>query len=315
MTKKAEEIYTGLESRLGEVGMRVRAVDTRHLPELREDIESRFRKMIDTRLYWKYLSKLSYALPEEMPGARSIVVVAAPSPILQVTFRWKEREYETLIPPTYNHDSDDEAIECIEGHLKPGGYRIIKAGLPEKLLAVRSGLAKYGKNNITYVEGMGSYHRPVVFFTDAPLPEEYWGEPLMAEQCGNCKACVTNCPTGAISKKRFLLHAEKCLTYFNESERKIPAWIEPGWHNSLVGCMRCQEVCPINRPYKNRVKHVGVFTHEETEQLLEGSKAGLEGSAVMKKLIGIGLVEDYEYVPRNLKLLIEQKKGLPQEKR
>ena len=34
--------------------------------------------------------------------------------------------------------------------LDPAGYQAKKAVLPWNLLAVRSGLAQYGKNNITY---------------------------------------------------------------------------------------------------------------------------------------------------------------------
>jgi epoxyqueuosine reductase len=37
-----------------------------------------------------------------------------------------------------------------------------------KRLAVRSGLARYGRNNVTYVEGMGSFLELSASLTDMP---------------------------------------------------------------------------------------------------------------------------------------------------
>lgn len=66
--------------------------------------------------------------------------------------------------------------------------------------------------------------------------------------CANCSVCLKNCPTGAISVNRFLIHGEKCMTYLNEyaPNYDFPEWVKPEWHNSLIGCMSCQLKCPKN---------------------------------------------------------------------
>ena len=121
--------------------------------------------------------------------------------------------------------------------LESGGYRAAKAVLPKKLLAVRSGLAAYGKNNITYVPGMGSFHGLVAVFSDLPAPEGTWRDAEMMEACHKCAACRRHCPTGAIDADRFLLRAERCLTFHNEKPVDVPfpGWIDAAWQAGEPG--------------------------------------------------------------------------------
>lgn len=62
------------------------------------------------------------------------------------------------------------------------------APLPQKLLAARSGLARYGKNNIAYVPKFGSHHILVSYYSSLPCVEETWTEPLMLDACRRCTA-------------------------------------------------------------------------------------------------------------------------------
>ncbi|MCP4221162.1 MAG: epoxyqueuosine reductase [bacterium] len=300
-----KKLFGTLVSCLSEMRMKVRVVDIKRLPELREGIEAGSRRLLDQRFYWKHISPFDYELPDQMPGARVVLVVIAAQPALILTFTRSDREYRIMVPPIYHHATDRQADMRIKELLQAEGYGLAPAQLPEKILAVRSGLAEYGRNNLIYVEGMGSYHRPVVFFTDAPFEEESWKELRVAELCAKCNACLKKCPTGAISRKRFLLHAEKCLTYFNESERKFPKWLKPELHHCLIGCMRCQEECPLNRSHLKQVNG-GTFSHEETEQILEGVKETELSPGIVEKLKRIDLLKDYKQVSRNLQALMEQ---------
>lgn len=173
-----------------------------------------------------------------------------------------------------------------------------------KLLAAGSGLARYGKNNITYVEDMGSYHRLTAFYTDATVFGEHWEEPQMLDQCHTCTACVKKCQTGAISSERFLLHTEKCLTYHNEREEPFPQWIDPSWHNCLIGCMVCQNACPVNKPFVRQLVHVGTFSREETGLILKDVAQGSLHQETLEKLKRINLLEYYKLISRNLNALL-----------
>jgi epoxyqueuosine reductase len=212
------------------------------------------------------------------------------------------------VPPTYLHweEKDKRVQQALLELLEPEGYRVAPAVLPKKSLAACSGLAVYGKNNITYVKGLGSYHRLAAFASDLPCEGDYWGAPQMLERCRNCQACRRACPAQAIEADRFLLRAERCLTFLNEKPGTVPfpAWLSEASHNCLVGCMRCQAGCPENLGVRDWIEEGGEFTKEETGLLLAGvPPAGLPAS-LAEKLERWDLLELYDLLPRNLNALL-----------
>jgi epoxyqueuosine reductase len=174
---------------------------------------------------------------------------------------------------------------------------------------VRSGLAKYGRNNITYVDGWGSYHRLRAFFSDIPCPQDNWQEPVALELCSKCEACVKKCPTHAIGADRFLLDGGKCLTFFNEANEEFPDWIDPAWHNCLIGCMVCQDVCPANKDHTAWIIPGGDFSEEETRMILEGVGKEKLPSGIIEKLKKICMFDEYDLLKRNLEVLMNQRKS------
>ncbi|HEX9261839.1 MAG TPA: 4Fe-4S double cluster binding domain-containing protein, partial [Candidatus Bathyarchaeia archaeon] len=133
-----------------------------------------------------------------------------------------------------------------------------------------------------------------------------WQKAKMMSRCHECNLCQKTCPTGAISADRFLLHAEKCLTYHNEKEAKIPfpKWIKPEWHNCIIGCMRCQAVCPENKQFLSLVGEIAEFTEKETKQLLEGVPSEMLPSETLLKMKLLSLTDYYKELPRNLGVLL-----------
>jgi epoxyqueuosine reductase len=196
--------------------------------------------------------------------------------------------------------------DFLEAYLASEGYRLKKVRLPEKLLAVLSGLAQYGKNNITYVKGAGSFHRPVIYISDFPCEADSWGEPTVIEQCEKCNACMKACPTAAIQSDRFLLHAERCLTFHNERSNDFPEWLSPTWHNSLVGCMICQKVCPANKDILKWIESGAIFDREETALILDSVPHDELPREIQEKLNRLDMMEYYDMLGRNLRVLIEQ---------
>jgi epoxyqueuosine reductase len=298
-------VATTVLSRLEGPGCKARIVSVKHLAELKGEIERNHSEgLIDDGVYCDYSYAFNSEVPEALAQARSIIIVASPVPAEVATFTVNGRTLQAVIPPTYNHSTDQQACDLITEVLKPKGYRLISAGIPKKLTATRSGLAKYGKNNVTYMEGMGSYYRLAAFYTDAPISEDHWQKPDMLDRCKTCTACVKKCPSGAISSDRFLLHAEKCITYHNESEKPFPEWIDPSWHNCLIGCMICQDVCPENPKSVRRTLHVATFTEEETKQILASVPKNDLDPKTVAKLSRIYPPDDYSLLSRNLAALL-----------
>jgi epoxyqueuosine reductase len=257
------------------------------------------------------MSHFSYVAPADLTGAKTLFVLAMPQPLVRVKFWLHQKSYRFVIPPTYSHTVDERVKRLMAGILNRYGYHLVDAYLPVKLIAVHSGLARYGRNNIAYVEGMGSFHRLRVFFSDLPASEDNWHTLKALDHCENCNACMNSCPTGAINEDRFLISAQKCLTFVNENEWEFPQWVDPSWHHCLVGCMRCQSSCPYNRDFTTWVHDREEFSEEETQQLLNPEQLPNLPQKTLKKLKKLGLYEYLNLIPRNLGVLLENYRQFP----
>ena len=297
-----ERIVHGLEN----IGIRARFASVTALGSVHEEIQTILAEgAIDRRLYDEYLSAFDYSLPSTFSEARSLVVAAVPSAPLKVVFDNQGRRFEALVPPTY-HDAkevDDMVLatmrECAQG------ARFERAYLPVKTLAARTGVMLYGRNNIGYVPGRGSYHRLTAFLTDIEVEDGSWGEKGVLPGCKTCRKCLGACPTQAIQEDRFLIRAERCLTYLNErpSDRPFPDWVGKEAHNALVGCMICQRVCPYDKGALRDFKEGVTFSEQETAFLLGEFNDQYLGVEVDNKLAKVGL--DRTIFPRNLKVLMD----------
>ncbi len=284
---------------------RWRSISVEHVDEIRNDVES-LRNSLDNEFYEESLAKLSYEVPREIPNAKFIVIASTPQPAVVINFSWKGGNVSAIIPPTYAkwREVNRSVQKMLEKTIEPTPFRLVMAFPPLKTLAARSGLASYGRCNLSFVPGIGSYHRLVAFFTDHPDLEDQWQEKRVLPRCGDCGACIDACPTRAILRDRFLIKAERCLTNLNEmpSQRPFPGWVEDGWHNCIVGCMRCQRACPENKGKLVWLEDQMDFSEEETKYLLKGEFEGEEAKQIEDKLKKVGL--DLSLVPRNLRALL-----------
>ena len=279
--------------------------------------------MIDAGFFKENLASFRYLDGSAVAGPRCVVMVAVPSPIRVLPLIAGGRKIDALIPPTYvryNATFADVLGDMKDNALGPAAEaETLKA--PLKSLAVHMGLVVYGKNNITYVPGLGSGYQLcgyVVGTGEGPVEERSTeeGQETVLERCSNCRARVKACPTGAIREDRFLISAERCFTRFSESREPIPAWAKPPKSVCLIGCMACQQVCPENKG-RLKVEPSGVeFTAEETEAILEAGRGlGTEGRAAEARERGgsrqafesarakferLGMSEDLDVMGRNL---------------
>jgi len=293
-------------SQLKERGYRGAVVSIERVAQLKHEIEERLnQKKIDAEVYEKYLTYFKFDVAASLPEARSIIITAAPQPQRKAAFHFNGQVYSVVIPPTYYHDTDNPISEILRNILDSSGYHFRSVVLPLKLLAVRSGMAEYGKSNIAYVEGMGSFLRFKAFLSDMPLGRSDWLEPRVMKECDSCKACLNACPTGAIVPDRFLIHAERCITFLNEGTEEFPEWIDPAWHNSLIGCIRCQVVCPVNKRFVKWVEEGETFNEAETQLILNAVPLDRMPPETAHKLTRSYMVEYLDVLPRNLRALMK----------
>jgi epoxyqueuosine reductase len=286
-------------------GCQIRVVSVEHVSELQSEIESRLQQgELDEEFYRTRLTWFNFQPPENLRYAKSLIVAAVPRPQTQATFTWNGRQRTLSIPPTYT-DYDritQQVIDNLATTLKQKGYHVAGANLPLKLLATRSGLAQYGRNNICYVPTMGSYLQLAAAYSDMPCQNDSWQEPSMMITCESCELCRRACPTGAIPSDRFLLRAERCIVFHNERPGNIPfpSWMARSWHNCVVGCLHCQRACPVDREFVRWTGQKEEFSERETALLLKGVGAEEVPEETMSKLKRLSLDEYLEVLPRNL---------------
>jgi epoxyqueuosine reductase len=299
---------------------------------VRADIETRRQNgEFEKTFYETTVAAISYIGEEERRKVRSIVMLAVPRPAHRLTFHLHGGPFEATVPPTYQ--GYRKVTESVVTQVRSGplaGRHATTLLAPLKPVAARLGLVAYGRNNITYAPRFGSYHQLVGVATDADLTGDGSApdapapdapapvrEPAISPACEGCGACAAACPTGAIGEDRFLLHAERCLTFLNESESPWPNWLDPKAHNALVGCMVCQDVCPRNAGLLRFERIEPAFTLEETERILADrgrvargpAAAAATGAdplweAIKAKLEGMGFRAYDPNIGRNLRAIV-----------
>jgi epoxyqueuosine reductase len=292
-----------------------RCLPVSRLKDLQEDIEDlkRSGKLSDNETYRSYIDSMKYEIPEDFTDAKSIIVLAVLTRPVSVDFEWNGKMHAVVLPHQYYKTGltvDMLKTEINTNILSEPGHRLEQVEkFHLKLLAARAGLGKYGRNNIFYVDGLGTFLTLFAFLTDHDFHEDSWHEIAMLPQCSDCRVCLNLCPTGAIREETFVIDAGRCITLYNEIEGEFPAWIPRNAHNSLMGCMRCQELCPENREAKKLFGRLEDVTGEETRQFLSGNPGETVLKSVSEKLKMPHMLqgrEVYNIVRRNLSVLLPE---------
>ena len=288
-----------------------------HLNELQKDIDKlrNSGKLSDNEVYRSYIDTKKFEIPENIPNAKSVIIIAVFGKLGLVNFNVDGIKHEAMVPPNYYDDGlEIEDLENIilKKIINQPGYKIEYTNkLHLKLLAVRSGLGKYGRNNICYVDKMGSLLALYAFFTDFQFKEDNWSEIRMMDQCENCTICIKTCPTGAIPEPKdenFVINVNKCIPVYNEIRGIIPDWIPSEAHNSLIGCMKCQLPCPGNRDAIKITEGFEDISERETKMILDGITDEKMVKSISEKLKMFKPPDADKVIPvikRNLELLIK----------
>ncbi|MCG8484459.1 MAG: hypothetical protein MJA31_14195, partial [Clostridia bacterium] len=279
-----------LKQEISSQGDKFRIISIERLKDLKNDIEE-FKNNEDLNGFQKYITNNIYQfkLPATDFDIHSIIIIASPTPsYAKVIFSWKGEKIPSIsLARSYigKKNAPTATKQYLTKFLKPLGYHIKSAKrLPLKRLAVRSGLAKYGRNNICYVDGMGSFLTLVAYLTDIPCVDDNWSEIRQMDNCSDCTVCLKNCPTGAITKDSFLINNQRCLSYFNEAPGDFPEWLPKSVHHCLYDCLMCQNICPKNKDYIDNVIGPIEFDEAETDLLLS-EKAIKEFPNILKKKV------------------------------
>jgi epoxyqueuosine reductase len=265
------------------------------------------------------LIKRWYSLAEQIvKNYKTLMMIAFSTANMtgKITFNLYGEKFSALLPPNYGdrgaviqmeQQVEADILDCGEKN----GFRIEKFRGPYKNLAVRIGIGLYGRNNLLYVDGMGSYVRLMGYVIDQTLDTD--GFQMIQSfstghlsNCETCGACAKACPTKAINSERFLLKIDRCLSNLSDEEKIWPDFVYTAPNQCLVGCLTCQKVCPVNRGFTGvGVERELAFTDEESDYIKSNANNnfGLE-SSIVDKLCNAGFESYRPYILRNLRRIV-----------
>ena len=155
--------------------------------------------------------------------------------------------------PDY-HSQLQPHLQKLERHAASLGVKakayIDHGPILERSFAIRAGLGWRGRSSQVISQSHGALSTLAVLLTDSLPPELETGH---EDRCGRCTACVTACPTDAITADR-TIDSRKCLSYLTIEHRgPIPLEYRSRLGDHLFGCDDCLDVCPWTT-------HAGTFS-------------------------------------------------------
>ncbi len=266
---------------------------------------------IEDGFFRNNLDNFTYLENSQLKNPKSILIIAVPRPAHILSFSLDSKTIETILPPTYVRYLNifSEVLGDLEAAVSTYNCRFEILSAPLKALANQLGLISYGRNNIGYIDGLGSYFQLVGLVSDnhiGELKKPIGDEKRLLPRCQDCRICADACPTGAIDGDRILLHGEKCYTLFSESPEQIPEDLKSPSPKCLIGCLRCQQVCPENRGLLRYEKASVSFDSEETRAFIgEDGESGQVMERARAKFLKLELTEDIPIFARNFKRMLK----------
>jgi len=211
---------------------------------------------------------------ERFENAKSVVIVArSKDDVCDVSAERAGLSSHGAVPVLQRRPerAEPQGYRAERGHRGSGRPVVdITERVPLKLLAARSGLGQYGRNNLIFVDGMGSFNVLYAFLTDHQFRDSSWSELTVLDACRRCDHCDRVCPTYCITRGEFIINIDRCITLYNENAGAFPNWLLPSMHHALMGCMKCQSPCRVNEGIDEIAGDLGEVSEEETRKILQG---------------------------------------------
>ena len=199
-----------------------------------------------------------------LPGAKTVIALA---------LNYYPRQFQPLEAPQFAYYAYGEDYhKVLRRKMKAIAQYILSetgeksrvcvdsAPIHERYLAQRAGIGFVGLNNSLIIPGKGSYFFLGIMLTTLEIEPD---EPC-TESCVQCRACIRQCPAGALREGE-PVDARRCLSCLTiENRGPMPPWVSGVIGNRIYGCDACQQCCPHN----NHVVATEVDEFKPSEQFL-----------------------------------------------
>jgi epoxyqueuosine reductase len=216
--------------------------DLEPFPDTRAELERRVASGESGRLGFTFKDPARSTDPRRsFPWGSSIVVVAVP--YLRDGDGRRQGRRVARFADDDRYGVVRDLLDRLEAALQVTGARteavVDDDRLVDRAVAVRAGIAWWGKSTMALTPGLGPWFLIGSVVTDAAL------EPTapMVRGCGSCTACIPACPTGAIVEPG-VLDARRCLAAIFQSRGSIPIEFREAAGARVYGCDACLTACP-----------------------------------------------------------------------
>ena len=188
---------------------------------------------------------------------------------------------ETLVASYYPASNRAyHAMKRLLASLRENGVRAERAETPYRTQLASYGIGARMDNQLLYLAPYGTYMNLQGAAVALPEPVDYTPRREPKEVCDHCGLCQAVC-FGAI-KGNYAFDWTRCVHTYLEGE-PIPE-DAMAWMPELLGCMRCQIVCPKNPPKTVPIPSEAAETLDPVEILKGNRKAA--GELIGKNLAG-----------------------------
>jgi epoxyqueuosine reductase len=299
-------------SEIESCGCRISIFPLQHLDQIQKDISSLEEKGLFQGKYFdnSFFKKFDFSSPCKNRELKSIILIASPRFVTDLYFYLEDGLLRTRVPATYTNCWTDRNIsEILYNHIKKDELVPVDNDLPLKAIAARSGIAKYGRNSLSFIQGMGSYIMLNAYYSKIePLDHGLYDYQMM-EDCRDCRKCIDSCPNDCIDEKIPLIRIEGCFTFRNEIAKENYNHGKDLFKDTLLGCNICQESCPLNRDYISIREGPLCFDIEETEEIIRNPELDMLPKDTKEKIIDLGIARYYDITRKNLRDILDNRKG------
>jgi epoxyqueuosine reductase len=232
------------------------------------------------------------------PEARSVVMLAEnygpdhdPLAILErrergaISVYAQNRDYHDIVKKRLKRLGRWMLEVAAEGEIK---VFVDTAPVMEKPLAQAAGLGWQGKHTNVVSRSLGSWFFLGAIFTTLDLEADR----AEVDHCGQCRACLDICPTGAFPAA-YQLDARRCISYLTiEHDGPVDDDLRPLLGNRIYGCDDCLAACPWNK-FAKAAHEIGYhprdgFAAPELQRLASLDDAGFRAMFTKSPIKRIG---------------------------
>ncbi|HEX2968497.1 MAG TPA: tRNA epoxyqueuosine(34) reductase QueG [Bacteroidales bacterium] len=184
-----------------------------------------------------------------LPGAKSVIVTG-------LNYYTEKKQGGGDIPSlsiyAYGKDYHEVIMERLNklveyiGQLDKDAFSrgfVDSSPILEKAWASRAGIGWQGKHSVLINNKIGSFFFLGIVLTNLELD---YDQPAR-DNCGSCHLCIDACPVSAINDNN-TIDARKCIAYLTiNNKAPVDEADAAKLDGMIIGCDRCQEVCPWNR--------------------------------------------------------------------